>query len=416
MPLHDVGYRPWRGDRLGPGSAIGVIALTGIRLAWTSRWLRRLVFFAWSPALVFATSFFAFEQAIDEGRLENMRDAARAGRNLDGVGMLGTVLADTLGRSAGHAKGTRPVKRAGGSTADAQGDPGAGAKLDPKVDIAETRRVVWSRLLLAFMRVPQAVLLAVVIGLVAPSLVSRDLRAKAWLVYFTRPVGRLEYILGKAAILAALVAAITVLPALALWLMGVMVSPSVWVAVDTWDLPLKAVAASIVLAVPTVLLALAYSSATAESRIASFAWFATWAACWIAHSTLTTADMVAAVRQAEAAAASGTSPREGRAGSWGEDPFGDLDEERVAAERRPVTARPLPAGRFRWLAKAAGIDPAIDRWAWLSPYHALGVLQSWIFGTETRLQAVVPSLVSLTLVSLIAVVVLFNRIDAPTRV
>jgi ABC-2 type transport system permease protein len=407
MPLHDVGYRPWQGDRLGSGSAIGVIALTGIRLAWTSRWLRRMVFFAWSPALVFATSFFAFEQAIDEGRLANMRDAARAGRNLDGVGMLGTVLADTLGRSPGHAAGTRSVST------------DAGKPVDPKVDVADTRRVVWSRLLLAFMRVPQAVLLAVVIGLVAPSLVSRDLRAKAWLVYFTRPVGRLEYILGKAAILGVLVGAITVLPALALWLMGVLVSPSVWVALDTWDLPLKAVVASAALAVPTVLLALAYSSATAESRIASFAWFATWAACWIAHSTLTTADMVAAVRRAEAVDAAGRVRPEGRAGSWNEDPFGDLEEDRSRPTRSaaaPGSAGGGPRGRFRWLAKAAGMDPAIDRWAWLSPYHALGVVQAWIFGTETRLQAVVPSLVSLTLVSIVAVIVLFNRIDAPTRV
>ena len=62
------------------------------------------------------------------------------------------------------------------------------------------------------------------------------------------------------------------------------------------------------------------------------------------------------------------------------------------------------------------MDPAIDRWAWLSPYHALGVVQAWIFGTETRLQAVVPSLISLAVVSIGAVIVLFNRIDAPTRV
>jgi ABC-type transport system involved in multi-copper enzyme maturation permease subunit len=408
MPLHDVGYRPWQGERLGSGSAIGVIALTGIKLAWTSRWLRRMVFFAWSPALVFAMSFFAFEQAIDEGRLANMRDAARAGRNLDGVGMLGTVLADTLGRTPGHAAGTRAVRREGGPPED------------PKVDVAETRRVVWSRLLLAFMRVPQALLLAGVIGLVAPSLVSRDLRAKAWLVYFTRPVGRVEYLLGKAAILGVLVAAITVLPALALWLIGVLVSPSVWVAVDTWDLPLKAVAASVVLAVPTVLLALAYSSATAESRIASFAWFATWAACWIAHSTLTTADMVAAARQAETTVAAGSGQREGRTGSWVEDPFGDLEEDASRVERRSSSsARSSGNGlprRFRWLAKAAGMDPSIDRWAWLSPYHALGVMQAWIFGIETRPQAVVPSLVSLAIVSLVALIVLLNRIDATTRV
>ena len=81
--------------------------------------------------------------------------------------MLGTVLADALG-----------------------GDP-------TDVDVESTRRLVWTRLLLAFMRAPQALLLAAVVGLVAPTLISRDLRAKAWLVYFTRPVGRREYILGK---------------------------------------------------------------------------------------------------------------------------------------------------------------------------------------------------------------------------
>jgi ABC-2 type transport system permease protein len=404
MPLHDVGYRSWSGPRLGPGAAIGVIATTGIRLAWTSRWLRRLVFFAWSPALVFATSFFAFEQAIDEGRLSTIREAARAGRNLDGVGMLGTVLADSLGgdRFAEHARRAKAERRAA--------RPNISPAEEVKADIADTRRVVWSRLLVAFMRVPQAVLLAVIIGLVAPQLVSRDMRAKAWLVYFTRPVGRLEYILGKAAILALLVAAITILPALALWFMGVLVSPSVWVAVDTWDLPLKAIAASVALAVPTVLLSLAFSSLTAESKIASFAWFATWAACWIAHSSLTTADMVAAARQADVAEASGTGVREG---SWKEDPFADLDEDESPQPRRG----PRPErGRFRWLAKAAGMDTTLDRWAWLSPYHALGVVQAWIFGIETRSAAVVPCLISLTVVSIVAVLVLLNRIDAPTRV
>jgi hypothetical protein len=127
--------------------------------------------------------------------------------------------------------------------------------------------------------------------------------------------------------------------------------------------------------------------------------------------------MIAALRQADAGATPGVVQREGRAGSWSEDPFGDLTESSPGPAgrlKRTATDDGLPR-RFRWLAKAAGMDPAIDRWAWLSPYHALGVVQAWIFGTETRLQAVVPSLVSLALVSLIAVIVLLNRIDAPTR-
>ncbi|MEX0669644.1 MAG: hypothetical protein WD060_04200 [Pirellulales bacterium] len=368
MPLHDVGYRPWSGRRAGPGAASGVIAATGIRLAWTSRWLRRAVFFAWSPAILFAGSFFAFEQSIEEGRFASLKERAQMGRNLDGVGMLGAVLADTLGRTANE----RHV-----SDAD---------------DIVRTRKLVWSRLLLAFMRAPQAVLLAVVVGLVAPSLISRDLRARAWLVYFTRPVGRFEYILGKIAILSTIVAAITVLPAVALWLAGVLVSPSIRVALETCDLPLRIVAASASLAIPTVLLALAYSSLTTESRIASFAWFATWAACSIAHASLTTADLVAA---AEAPAAT----------AW---ETGD-DARETTEDERP------PPRRANWIARAAGLDDTIDRWAWLSPYHAVGVVQAWIFGVETRPRAVLPSVVSLTVVSILSAVVLARRVALPTR-
>ncbi len=361
MPLHDVGYRPWSGQRARPGAASGVIASTGIRLAWKSRWLRRAVLFAWSPAIFFAASFFAFEQSIEEGRLASLKERARMGRNLDGVGMLGTVLANTLGRSPDE----RHVSKA--------------------VEVARTRRLVWSRLLLAFMRAPQAVLLAVVVGLIAPSLISRDLRARAWLVYFTRPVGRFEYILGKMAILAMIVVAITALPAVTLWLAGVLVSPSIRVAAETCDLPLRIVVASAALAIPTVLLALAYSSLTSESRIASFAWFATWAACWIAHASLTTADLVATA------------------------------EAPAAAHGKADDAVQPPPRRLNWFARAAGLDDTIDRWAWLSPYHAIGVVQAWIFGVETRPRAALPPAISLAVVTVVSAVVLARRVAVPTR-
>ncbi|MFM8734940.1 MAG: hypothetical protein ACKOC8_07095 [Pirellulales bacterium] len=362
MPLHDVGYRGWQGERTGRWAAIGAIASTGIRLAWDSRWLRRAVLFAWSPAILFAASFFAFEQAVDEGRVASLRERARMGRNLDGVGMLGTVLADALGR-----------------------EPGADRHGDPAEELVRTRRLVWSRLLLAFMRAPQSVLLAVVVGLVAPTLVSRDLRAKAWLVYFTRPVGRLEYVLGKVLILTAIVAAITVLPATALWLVGVLVSPSINVAIETCDLPLRILAASVAVAIPTVLLALAYSSLTVESRIASFAWFATWAACWIAHASLSTADLVAAA-----------------------------DGPTVAATAAADDQRPPPR-RTGWISWAAGLDRAIDRWSWISPYHAVGVIQAWIFGVESRPRAVWPPACALITLTVVAAVVLARRVAAPLR-
>jgi ABC-2 type transport system permease protein len=371
MPLHDVGYRSWHGVRRPPGSAAAVIASTGIVLAWKSRWLRRAVLFAWSPALAFAMSFFAFEQAAEEGRLGMLQATAQAGRNLDGVGVLGGLLANSLGRRGPDALPLEP-----GSIAE----------------VEETRRIVWSRLLLAFMRAPQAVLLAVVIGLVAPTLISRDLRAKAWLVYFTRPVSRREYILGKAAVLGGVVAMVTLLPALGLWLVGVLVSPSVDVAIATIDLPAKVFVASVAVAVPTVLVALAFSALTTETRIAGFAWFATWVACWITHSALGTAEMMVDRPEPEA-------------GSFFDDPLAGLEpDDRHRAQRS-----------MSWLARAAGLDPSIDHWAWVSPYHAMGVVQAAIFGMETRPEAIIPPMVSLVALSVIALVVLVRRVDAPMR-
>jgi hypothetical protein len=413
MPLHDVGYRPWQGQRSGSLAAIMVIATTGIRLAWTSRWLRRAVFFAWSPALVFAGSFFVFEQAVDEGRLGSIRDSARVGRNVDGVGILGRAIADALG-----------------STDEPPADPHEG----PEAETNRTRRAVWSRLMLAFMRSPQAILLSLVVGLVAPALVSRDLRAKAWLIYFTRPIGKLEYVGGKLLILALLVASITMLPALALWVAGVAVSPSLWVAVTTWDLPLRIVVASVALAIPTVFMALAYSSLTAESRIASFAWFATWAACWIAHASLTTADAVRAANEQMIEGSTETSPRIRDSGTGFSVEDGPVRSRRgnvrpggpqrpladefldLVEGRSPQRRSPLDVRRFRWLSRATGIDNTIDRWAWISPYHALGVIQAWVFGIEKRWQAILPPLLSLSIVSIVSAVVLWWRVDSPARV
>ncbi len=361
MPLHDVGYRGWEGTPRR-GWAAGVIASTGIRLTWKSRWLRRIMIFAWSPALIFAGGFFAFEQTVDNGVLVTGQAAAY---RLNGFGMIGGLVAKSLG----------------------------GGLEDPDA----ARRLVWSRLLLAFMRAPQAMLLAVVVGLVAPRLIAGDLRAKAWLVYFSRPVSRTAYILGKIGVLTTIVCLVTLLPALALWVLGVLVSPSVWVAAATWDLPLRIIAAAAAVTIPTVLLALAYSSMTAESRIATFAWFATWVACWITHGALTGADMAARAHP-EAAGAF-------RA------PFFDNGSD----ESPPLSRRQQADRRLGWLAQAAGMDGTTDRWAWLSLFHAQGVVQAWIFGIEKRFAVVLPSLVSLTVVAIGAIVVLFLRVDAPTR-
>jgi hypothetical protein len=68
-----------------------------------------------------------------------------------------------------------------------------------------------------------------------------------------------------------------------------------------------------------------------------------------------------------------------------------------------------------WVARAAGVDTTIDRWSWVSPYHAIGVIQAWIFGVERRPEAYVPPVIAMIVVSLVSIIVLAWRVAAPLR-
>ena len=65
MPLHDVGYRGWHGQRTSPMSRWSIISSTGIRLAARSRWVRRILFVAWLPVMYWGIGFFFVEKALD---------------------------------------------------------------------------------------------------------------------------------------------------------------------------------------------------------------------------------------------------------------------------------------------------------------------------------------------------------------
>jgi hypothetical protein len=149
---------------------------------------------------------------------------------------------------------------------------------------------------------------------------------------------------------------ITTLPAFVLYIAGVMLSPSLSVVLETWDLPLRILVASIVLSLPTASMALMFSSMTTESRYAAFAWFAVWILGNVAFSTV----MAFA----------------------------------VAAQRDVVE----PGWRTM-----------------LSPYHTLGVVQAWIFDLEPPGAAVAPSMVALVAITIGSLILLFHRVSLPIR-
>ena len=245
MPIHDVGYRRWEHEPGGPWLRWAVIAGVGMRLAWKNHWLRRMMFFGWLPAALLGVALFAYEQAIERPEM------ARAV----------PILLSRLPQSKVAVEAWR-------------------------VDAGSARHEVWSLLLLTFFRYPQGVLMVLLVGMIAPTLISQDFRSRAFLLHFSRPISPWEYIFGKAMVIWAYLAAITTLPALVLYVVGVLLSPEFRVVLATWDLPLRILVASLVLMVPTTSLALFFSSMTSESRYAGFAWFAVWGLGWAAYANL----------------------------------------------------------------------------------------------------------------------------------
>jgi len=90
------------------------------------------------------------------------------------------------------------------------------------------------------------------VGAITPSLISRDIRSRAFLLYFSRPISKTEYILGKFFIPATFVSLVTALPAIGLYAFGVLMSPDLSVVASTWDVPLRILLGTAVLVVPTV--------------------------------------------------------------------------------------------------------------------------------------------------------------------
>ena len=300
MPIHDLGYRPWQGRLKGQFARCWAITATGVRLASRNRWLRRMLLFAWLPALYMGVAFFAYEQWLT---------------NPSARGIAGGVI--------------------------------------PGVPLDAGRHAVWAWLLMTFFRQPQAVLLLLVVGMVAPPLIAQDVRSRAFLLYFSRPISRIGYLVGKLATVWAYVLMITTLPALALYVFAVLLSPESDVVLQTWDLPLRILGATAVLAIPTTTLALAYSSLTSESRYAGFAWFATWVVGWVAYSFLF---------------------------------FG------------------MPGVEMN------------ERWTMISLYHTLGAVQSWVFGIQGTSSLLAPSAFVLGGITVVSTMVLFRRISSPMRV
>ncbi|MFP6603752.1 MAG: ABC transporter permease subunit [Pirellulaceae bacterium] len=317
MPIHDLGYRSWDVPPQAMGLRWFVIGRTGIRNAWKNKWLGRSLVFLLLPVALVGTGIFFFEQASEQP---------------------GTRMA--FARAIAQYRGTSELAT------------------EIMVNPDSVRHDVWSYLIYAFFSYPQAVGMVMIVGLIAPRLIAQDVRSRAFLLYFSRPLTPREYVLGKAMTICFYLALITTVPALVLYLLGIALSPGISVVMDTYDLPVRIILASLVLIIPTTSLALCFSSLTSESRYAGYMWFATWILGWVLFSVMRTVIVL------------------------------QTSLTQVAFE---------------------------NNWSLLSLYHTLGEVQVWVFGLQPDFSKVVPSLVLLVAITVLSWSILMRRVTAPLR-
>ncbi len=112
--------------------------------------------------------------------------------------------------------------------------------------------------------------------LVGPDLVSQDLRLNALPLYFSRPLRRIDYFLGKFGVIAAFLLTITLIPAVLAYVVGLAFSLDPMMVRDTWRVLAASFAFSLIVTLSAGLLMLAFSSLSKNSRQVSAMWLGLW--------------------------------------------------------------------------------------------------------------------------------------------
>jgi ABC-type transport system involved in multi-copper enzyme maturation permease subunit len=238
MPIAELGYRHWTGKRTGLWGRCLAIARSEALIAYeSSRLLRRFIVFAWLPILYFCPIFLAFGVVADpSGTLEPDSLLAGLARNF--------LSAEAIER----------------------------LRANPDVNLP----AIWSLAFFFFFAYTQSLFSMIVVAIVAPPLISKDLRSRAFLVYLSKPIQPWQYLLGKLSTVVFFVFAMTLFPACFLYLVGVALSPDASTLLATLPILAHILLCSLVIALPVALVVLLLSSLTKDRKVATFLWVALW--------------------------------------------------------------------------------------------------------------------------------------------
>jgi ABC-type transport system involved in multi-copper enzyme maturation permease subunit len=237
MPIFDQGYQHWRGPLSGHPWRWLTIARQGIRVQMAGRLQRALLIVAWVPPL--ALVVFMALWGLIETKSETMLALVRP-----------LLPPDLL--------------------------------LDPRA----YRVTVWT-LAYSFFFKFEMFFIMLLVAVVGPGLISRDLRFNSLPLYFSRPLNRFDYFLGKLGVVGALVASVALVPAVFAYFVGLCFSLDPSVLKDTWPVLAACVGYGLVVTASAGTLMLALSSLTRRSLYVGIAWAGLWIISGAVGSSLT---------------------------------------------------------------------------------------------------------------------------------
>jgi ABC-2 type transport system permease protein len=226
MPIFDQGYQHWRGPLSGHGRRWLTIMLQGVRVQLTRIWLRRMLYLSLIPALVFIgfMSVWGLVEQRSEGALALIRN----------------FLPSSL-------------------------------LMDPRAQ----RAMIWTIAFSYFFKI-QMYFIMILVAVAGPGLISSDLRFNALPLYFSRPLNRVDYFVGKLGVIGALVGAVAVVPALLAYVLGLAFSLDFGVVKDTWQILLGSIGYGLLITISAGALMLAMSSLSRRSLYVGVSWAGLW--------------------------------------------------------------------------------------------------------------------------------------------
>jgi ABC-2 type transport system permease protein len=227
MPIFDQGYQHWQGGLSGHAWRWLTITQQGVRTGLRSRWIRLLVLAAWAPAVALAAVLVVWGLIEQKVRFImplvqflNLPEAVKAGPE-------------------------------------------------------QFRVTVWTLAYYYFFEIEIFFVMLIVL-LVGPALISQDLRFNAMQLYFSRPLRRIDYFLGKLGVIAAIVGLVAVVPALIAYVLGLAFSLDWKIVADTYRFLLASLAYGAIVTVSAGTLMLAFSALSRNSRYVMAMWLGFW--------------------------------------------------------------------------------------------------------------------------------------------